>query len=80
MEVKKATVKSKVEAVMFSIGKRIKIEDICKLCRAKSEDVILALQELKNPALSCRVLEWLWRGFKASLPQPLPCKWCRSAV
>ena len=48
MELKKASVKSKVEAVLFSTGHRIGLDDISKLCRSRKEDVIAALQELKK--------------------------------
>ena len=47
-ELKKASVKSKVEAVIFSTGRRMHIDEICKLCKSKKEDVILALNELKS--------------------------------
>ena len=48
MEVKKPTAKSKVEAVLFSVGRKISVDELAKLCRSKSEDVLLALQELKT--------------------------------
>ncbi|MDP6648286.1 MAG: SMC-Scp complex subunit ScpB [Candidatus Woesearchaeota archaeon] len=47
-ELKKAGVKSKVEAVLFSVGHKINLDDISKLCRSRKEDVITALNELKN--------------------------------
>ena len=47
-ELKKASVKSKVEAVLFSTGHRISLDEISKLCRSRKEDVIAALQELKK--------------------------------
>lgn len=43
---KKANVKGKVEAILFSTGHKIKIDDICRLARAKREEVIEALHEL----------------------------------
>jgi len=45
-EIKKAGVKSKVEAVLFSVGRKISLDEICKLCRSRKEDVLQALQEL----------------------------------
>jgi len=47
-ELKKASIKSKVEAVLFSVGHKISLDELSKLCRSRAEDVILALQELKN--------------------------------
>lgn len=47
-ELKKASVKSKVEAVLFSTGHRISLDDMSRLCRSRKEDAILALQELKK--------------------------------
>ena len=47
-EAKKPSVKSKVEAVLFSTGHRINLDEIGKLCRARREDVVAALQELKK--------------------------------
>ena len=47
-ELKKASVKSKVEAVLFSTGHRIILEEISKLCRSRKEEVLLALQELRK--------------------------------
>jgi len=47
-ELKKASVKSKVEAVLFSTGHRIGLEEISRLCRSRKEDVIAALHELKK--------------------------------
>ena len=48
MELKKPSVKSKVEAVLFSTGHRISLDDVSKLCRSRKEDVLAALQELKK--------------------------------
>ncbi|MDP3766102.1 MAG: SMC-Scp complex subunit ScpB [Nanoarchaeota archaeon] len=48
MELKKASVKSKVEAVLFSTGHRISLDEISRLCRSRKEDVLAALQELKK--------------------------------
>ena len=47
-ELKKASVKSKVEAVIFSVGHKISLDEISRLCRSRKEDVLAALQELKN--------------------------------
>ncbi|MBS3101645.1 SMC-Scp complex subunit ScpB [Candidatus Woesearchaeota archaeon] len=47
-ELKKASVKSKVEAVLFSTGHRISLDDISRLCRAKKEDALAALKELQR--------------------------------
>ncbi|MBS3114028.1 SMC-Scp complex subunit ScpB [Candidatus Woesearchaeota archaeon] len=48
MELKKPSVKSKVEAVLFSTGNRISLEEISKLCRSRKEDVISSLKELQK--------------------------------
>ena len=48
MELKKPSVKSKVEAVLFSTGSRISLEEISKLCRSRVEDVLVALKELQK--------------------------------
>jgi len=47
-ELKKISVKSKVEAVLFSTGHRLSLDEISKLCRARKEEVLAALQELKK--------------------------------
>ena len=47
-EIKKASVKSKAEAVLFSIGHKITLDEISKLCRSRREDVLQALQELQK--------------------------------
>ena len=47
-ELKKTSVKSKVEAIIFSTGNRISLDEISKLCRSNKEDVLAALHELKN--------------------------------
>ena len=47
-ELKKLGVKSKVEAVLFSTGNRISLEEISRLCRSRKEDVIAALKELQK--------------------------------
>ncbi|MBI2557856.1 SMC-Scp complex subunit ScpB [Candidatus Woesearchaeota archaeon] len=47
-ELKKASVKSKVEAVLFSTGHRISLDEISKLCRSSREGSIAALQELRK--------------------------------
>ena len=48
MELKKPSVKSKVEAVLFSAGHKISLDEISKLCRSRKEDVLASLQELKK--------------------------------
>ncbi len=45
---KKPSVKSKVEAVIFSTGHKMSLDEISKLCRSRREDVLLALQELQK--------------------------------
>lgn len=45
-DIKKASVKSKVEAILFSAGQKIKIDEICRLSRARREEVVPALHEL----------------------------------
>jgi len=47
-ELKKPSVKSKVEAVLFSTGHRISLDEIGRLCRARKEDVLAALKELQK--------------------------------
>ena len=47
-ELKKPSVKSKVEAVLFSTGHKIGLDEISKLCRARKEDVLASLQELQK--------------------------------
>ena len=47
-DIKKPSVKSKVEAVVFSTGHRMSLDDISKLCRSRKEDALAALQELKK--------------------------------
>ena len=46
-DLKKASAKSKVEAVLFSVGHKITIDEICRLCRSRKEEVLEALQELR---------------------------------
>lgn len=48
MEMKKPSVKSKVEAIMFSTGHRISLDDISKLSRSLRSDVLNALKELQK--------------------------------
>ena len=43
---KKSNVKSKVEAILFSAGQKIKLDEICRLSRSRKEEVIEALNEL----------------------------------
>ena len=47
-ELKKSSIKSKVEAVLFSAGHRISLDDISRLCRARKEEVLVALKELQK--------------------------------
>lgn len=47
-ELKKPSVKSKVEAVLFSTGHKISVDEICKVCRSKREEVPIALKELQK--------------------------------
>lgn len=43
-----ADLKKKVEALLFSSGKRMKVVDISRLCKTNEEDVKQALNELKS--------------------------------
>ena len=45
---KKASVKSKVEAILFSIGHKIALDEICRLSRSKKEEVLASLKELQS--------------------------------
>ncbi|MBI2647301.1 SMC-Scp complex subunit ScpB [Candidatus Woesearchaeota archaeon] len=47
-DTKKPSVKSKVEAVLFSAGHKISLDNISRLCRSTKEDVLAALNELKS--------------------------------
>lgn len=47
-ELKKPSVKSKVEAILFSTGHRIGLDEISKLSRSRKEDVLNALKELQQ--------------------------------
>ncbi len=47
-EIKKASVKNKVEAVLFSIAHRISVDEISKFCREKKDEILVALEELKK--------------------------------
>ncbi len=47
-ELRKSSVKNKVEAILFSTGHRIGLDEISRLSRSKKEDVVVALQELKK--------------------------------
>ena len=40
--------KNKVEAILFSSGKKMTVEEISRLCRAPTANVVQQLQELKN--------------------------------
>lgn len=48
MELKKSSVKSKVEAIIFSTGHRISLDEISKLSRSLKEDALAALKELQK--------------------------------
>ena len=47
-DIKKINVKSKVEAILFSAGQKIKVDEVCRLSRAKKEEVLEALHELRK--------------------------------
>lgn len=44
---KKAGVKSKVEAILFSVGQKISLDEISRLSRSNKEDALAALKELQ---------------------------------
>lgn len=48
MELKKPSVKSKVEAILFSTGHRISLDEVSKLSRSLRSDVLNALKELQK--------------------------------
>lgn len=48
MELKKPSVKSKVEAILFSTGHRVSLDEISKLSRSMKDDVLNALKELQR--------------------------------
>src|SRR3989338_8047451 len=48
MELKKPSVKSKIEAILFSTGHRISLDDMGKLSRSMKDDVLDALKELQK--------------------------------
>jgi segregation and condensation protein B len=48
MELKKPSVKSKVEAILFSTGHRIGLDEISKLSRSLKDDALSALKELQK--------------------------------
>ena len=45
---KKASAKSKVEAILFSVGHKISLDDVSRLSRSKKEEVLAALKELQS--------------------------------
>ena len=47
-ELKKSSVKSKVEAILFSTGNRISLDEISKLSRSMKNDVLNSLKELQK--------------------------------
>ena len=47
-DLKKTSVKSKAEAVLFSTGHRISLDNVSKLCRSRKEEVLIALKELQK--------------------------------
>ena len=48
VEIKKPSVKSKVEAILFSTGHRISLDEISRLSRSLKDDVLSALKELQK--------------------------------
>ena len=48
IELKKPSVKSKVEAILFSTGHRISLDEVSKLSRSLKDDVLNALKELQK--------------------------------
>ncbi|MBI4452915.1 SMC-Scp complex subunit ScpB [Candidatus Woesearchaeota archaeon] len=44
---KKASAKSKVEAILFSVGHKISLDEVSRLSRARKEEVLAALKELQ---------------------------------
>ena len=48
VEIKKPSVKSKVEAILFSTGHRISLDEISRLSRSLKDDVLSALKELQR--------------------------------
>ncbi len=48
VDLKKTSVKSKVEAVLFSAGHKMSLDEISRLCRSGKEDVLASLHELQN--------------------------------
>ncbi|HLC50582.1 MAG TPA: SMC-Scp complex subunit ScpB [Candidatus Nanoarchaeia archaeon] len=47
-DLKKTSVKSRAEAVLFSSGHRMTLEEVSKLCRSRKEEVQQALEELQG--------------------------------
>lgn len=47
-ELKKPSVKSKVEAILFSTGHRISLDEISRLSRSRKEDILMSLKELQK--------------------------------
>ncbi|MBI2655989.1 SMC-Scp complex subunit ScpB [Candidatus Woesearchaeota archaeon] len=47
-ELKKSSVKSKVEAILFSVGHKISLDEISRLSRSRKEEVLAALKELQS--------------------------------
>jgi len=48
MNEKKPSVKGKVEAILFSVGHKISLDEISKLSRSKKDEVLVALRELQK--------------------------------
>ncbi|MBI2541991.1 SMC-Scp complex subunit ScpB [Candidatus Woesearchaeota archaeon] len=48
IELKKPSAKSKIEAIIFSTGHRISLDELSKLSRSRKEDVLAALKELQK--------------------------------
>lgn len=47
-DLKKTSVKSRAEAVLFSSGHRMTLDEISRLCRSRKEEIQLALEELQG--------------------------------
>ena len=45
---KKASAKSKVEAILFSVGHKISLDDVSRLSRSRKEEALAALKELQS--------------------------------
>ena len=45
---RKLPLKQKVEAILFSVGRRISLQDIARLARSREDAVMEALQQLRQ--------------------------------